>query len=74
MKNREQAYRRHVAGLVERLPAEQQLVLSLHYCDGLNFHEIAEVLGITPEHAAEQFVQGVYSCVATGSNVRLRAV
>ncbi len=72
--NKRLAYRQYVAALIRKLPQDQRLVLSLYYCERLNFHEIGKVLGIEAAEAARLFVKGASSCVSTGRYPRLRLV
>lgn len=67
-----QAYRQYISAIIRKLPQDQQLVLSLYYCDQLNFHEIGRVLDISASEAARLYVKGASACLATGKYSKFR--
>ena len=40
---------------VKKLPTEEQLVLSLYYCDGMNVEEIGDIIGVRPAGISRLF-------------------
>ncbi|MEJ2111906.1 MAG: sigma factor-like helix-turn-helix DNA-binding protein [Acidobacteriota bacterium] len=40
---------------MKRLPEEEQLVLSLYYCDGMNVREIGGIKGMKPASVSRLF-------------------
>lgn len=40
---------------VKKLPKEEQMVLSLYYCDGMNVEEIGDIIGVRPTGISRLF-------------------
>lgn len=48
-----QELRRILAEAIGRLPEKEQLVLALHYDEGLSLREVASILGVTPARVSQ---------------------
>lgn len=48
-----------VAAVVQRLPTIQQVVLALHYFEGIELRQVAERLGVSPAHVRQAHVDAV---------------
>ena len=46
---------------ISRLRIKEQQVLQLHYVEGLNFHEISEVLDVSPSRISQIYRQAIAS-------------
>lgn len=68
------SYKKSVAKIIERLPEEQKIVLSLSYVEKLSFEEIAEILGKSPTEVSRIFIRAASTCIADSSFPKMRLI